>query len=548
MDEAETRGLRRRTRRGRHTRQRRHLAWRGRLVGAVALAVASAGMAGAFGLVGTGARASSDSTTWTLGGANPFPYGFYVGGGDATLEGSVDTTGWAAFGGSIGTAHGTSFTVDGKKVPGFSCPPGVTCDALVAPDVQSGSTFVLGNYGAAVSPTPTGTQGSWTLYNNGSGPVTTASPTSPLDFAAENTYLEALDEELSGLPVTSGASVTYPTTGSSGPTITISVPSTQTGDVVVNLGHALAAIEAGQAAYPASPEWTLAYSVPSSATLIVQLPTQADLSFITSVSATGASRAIFVAAPPSSSATQSITLDGQRGSGGVQWEGSLLAPFGTITGGTQIDGDVIEGTLSNTASCVQTAGVPCVVVPEVHTAPHGFVGTLPQPAPPTFTVVKGYESGGSPTSVASPGTTGEYTITIMGSGIIADPLTVSDNLPSVTWLSYGSPSFTPSAGLSDSAPGGKPCAISAGTMTCTLVPVNGQPIDVASGTVLGSVTIPVTVSASAPATQSATNVATVSYDGSTTPSNQVTVTVPASPTSSGGSSGSGGLPPICLTV
>jgi choice-of-anchor A domain-containing protein len=230
---------------------------------------------------------SSSEPYRLLGGPNPFPWGLYIGGpatlAPVTANGTTsagDTTGSAAIAGPFSTQ---GFTVDGG-----GCVTGSGCDSLVAPQVAAGSSLVVNQGDIAAGPlTTSGQPSGWTLANNGHGSLAAATLTSPLNFADENAYLQELDTYLSGLKprgtVVSGGPTTLTITAQSGSSLAVA-PLTS---------RQLSQLSAGT---------TLDLSVPTGVTLVVQLPSQADLRAITTVGASteAATHTIFVAAPPAS--------------------------------------------------------------------------------------------------------------------------------------------------------------------------------------------------------------------------------------------------------
>jgi len=306
---------------------------------------ASAGLALAgLASVSTGAaRVGSTSTlasadVWQLGGATPFPWGFYVGGPmmlSPATGSAVDTTGDAAIGGLLVAPFGRgNFTVN---APGC-VELGSACDSLAAPSIAGGSQVNVQTYDVAVGPGPIRQQGitvtggpgnaTWTLYDNGNGKVAKATPDAPLDFTAQTTYLEQLDAELSQLPPTLLLSAADLPTPQNGETLTVSVPASSGPVAVVNLSEAIASMSASGAHGV-----TLVLDVPSGVTLVVQLPAVANLTPITTVDASlaSATHTIFVAAPPSPGGAQQITLYGSRNPATAQQGGRGLGRLAART-------------------------------------------------------------------------------------------------------------------------------------------------------------------------------------------------------------------------
>lgn len=234
MHEAATGDLRRRHEvRGCYASRRRHPVWqRGRLLGAAACA--RLGIGGRCGRVNLRGEFCLDDVASRS--VAPVPRRLRRRWCSATPgSSSIGTARWTAFGGSIGTVSRTSSTVDGDMVGELTCPSTSTRDSVVALAGTSVRTNQLEQGSASVEPTPTvptsGTHGSWKLETSAQGAERSATPTSLLDVAAENTYLEVLDEELASLAPTSGVSVQPPAEGdtSGSPTIAISVPPPATG-------------------------------------------------------------------------------------------------------------------------------------------------------------------------------------------------------------------------------------------------------------------------------------------------------------------------------
>ena len=184
--------------------------------------------------------------------------------------------------------------------------------------------------------------------------------------------------------------------------------------------------------------------------------------------------------------------------------------LGTITIAFSIGNDAPAGTFANTAYVtVGNGGSP---------TPSNQVTVTVTPPPPVLGITK---SASSP--AAQPGGTDGFVLLPTVSGWVYHTVTISDPLPQPYMTSTGSPVLSGS-----SLPTGSTftCSVVSETVTCTFTPPSGGVFSPN----LGSVTVPVAFSGSAPAGVY-TNTATVSDtgDGSTSMQSSATVTVSTPP-------------------
>jgi len=441
-----------------------------------------------------------------FGASNPFPFGLYVA-GNATLTGTQgnDTTGAAAIGGEL---RATNFTIGGAC--GALCPI-----SLVAPEIANGSDLNVAAGTIYVNPLPS--THSYTLYNNGSGQIDSATTTAPLPFSAVTNALQADAASWSTLSPTGQAAYAN---GGSVLTLTGSNPNLN----VFNLSTSLVSLP--------TTHTTVEIDTPANSTVLINVgPSWTGvIAQITSLSSATVSASHII---------WNFASASQLNLGNAGWLGTVFAPSAAFTGGAQIDGDLIVGSLTpNTNDAI----------PEVHAGSSLFTGLLPQPtAPisptpptpptpptlppstPTFGVTKTFDGSTGPVSVTLPPIAPlggySYTITVAGTGTIADPLVLSDSLPFYTGLTYQSATITTISGLHGS------CTTTLGVLTCTIAPSSTTPIDLANQSPIGTITIPLTLASSIrPGTFS--NTATLAYDGTkVATSNTVTTNLVATSTS-----------------
>ncbi|MHB1905054.1 MAG: hypothetical protein ACYCTG_13365, partial [Ferrimicrobium sp.] len=145
-----------------------------------------------------------------------------------------------------------------------------------------------------------------------------------------------------------------------------------------------------------------------------------------------------------------------------------------------------------------------------------------------------FDGSTGPTSITLPPLppTGgySYAISVEGTGRIADPLVVSDQLPFYAGLTYGSATIVTSSDFQGS------ChtvteSNSHQSVSCTITPLSANtPVTFTGQASVGTITIPVFLASSIPAGSFA-NTATLSYDGTqVASSNTVTTTLTAAPT------------------
>jgi len=433
----------------------------------------------------------------SFGASNPFPFGLYVA-GNATLTGTQgnDTTGAAAIGGEL-TA--TNFTIGGAC--GVLCPV-----SLVAPEIANSSDLNVGAGTIYVNPAPSSS--SYTLHNNGSGQIDSATTTAPLPFSAVTNALQADAASWSTLSPTGQAAYSN---GGSVLTLTGSNPNLN----VFNLSTSLVSLP--------TTHTTVEIDTPANSTVLINVGPSwtGDIAQITSLSSSPVSASHII---------WNFASASQLNLGNAGWLGTVFAPSAAFTGGAQIDGDLIVGSLTpNTNDAI----------PEVHASSSLFTGLLPQPtAPtpptlgpstPTFGVTKTFDGSTGPVSVTLPPIPPlggySYTIAVAGTGTIADPLVLSDSLPTYTGLTYQSATINTINGLHGS------CTTTLGVLTCTIAPSSTTPIDLANQSPIGTITIPLSLASSIrPGTFS--NTATLAYDGTkVATSNTVTTNLVATPTS-----------------
>lgn len=276
-----------------------------------------------------------------LGPAQAFPFGLYVA-TNATMSG--DVTGAASVGGLLTVPAGTSLTV-GQNCDG-GCPL-----ALVAPSVARGSRVIISSGDYAVSPAPSST--TFTLFSNGSGTLAPASATEPLNFGLLTHNFASQATMWSHF----GASGTA--TYSNGGSVLNLVGRSST----LNIFDLTTSILA-----PPATHITVALDAPATSTVLINVGSSwgedaADLTSFIAPSGVPASRVLW-----------NFGSAGAVIVGTPQWYGSIFAPSATFTGGGQVDGDLIVGSLRLDSA---------LVIPEVHDVNNLFTGTLPQTPPIT---------------------------------------------------------------------------------------------------------------------------------------------------------------------
>jgi choice-of-anchor A domain-containing protein len=382
----------------------------------------------------------------------------------------------------------------------------------VAPEIANGSDLNVGAGTIYVNPAPSSS--SYTLNNNGSGQIDSATTTTPLPFSAVTNALQADAASWSTLSPTGQAAYSN---GGSVLTLTGSNPNLNVFDLSTSL-----------VSLPTT-HTTVEIDTPANSTVLINVGSSwtSDIAKITSLSSSPVSASHII---------WNFASASQLNFGNAEWLGTVFAPSAAFTGGAQIDGDLIVGSLApNTNDAI----------PEVHASGSLFTGLLPQPtAPisptppkqptlppstPTFVVTKTFDGSTGPVSVTLPPIAPlggySYTIAVDGTGTIADPLVLSDSLPSYTGLTYQSATINTINGLHGS------CTTTLGVLTCAIASSSTTPVALANQSPIGTITIPLSLASSIrPGTFS--NTATLAYDGTkVATSNTVTTNLVAASTS-----------------
>lgn len=339
---------------------------------------------------------SCTPSTSNFGDATPFTD--YVAGnayfGNGSSSYIQDTEGAIAIGGAVDftVAPSKNFSVGIRLPSSYASRPGLLGDSLVAPNGTGIANITAGNVHVGA--------GMGTINNNGNGKVyRNATSTSPLNFATTTAYLQHESAAIYGDASQYGSYAFN--NGSDTLNIVSTAPTGSVGIVDVpasefqHLGLTVDVKSSGGSV-------VINVTNPSSTTAV-------DLSNVSTVNATQG-YTLWNFGP-----AQSVTLNKS-----VQWSGTILAPYATLSGGAQIDGSVYINELKSIAETHLDLYQGCV--------------------PTNLYITK----TSNPSSITS-GQNSAYTIASAASGVIFGGVELSDPLMYALGVDYTITSDSPTS-------------------------------------------------------------------------------------------------------